>query len=65
MWNDLDMVIDGGRISDSELSKAGSTVIDLTSVGSFRIIRKGSEYKRVLNKMLVDCQLTEINNNDV
>jgi len=68
LWGDLDMVIDGGRISDSELSKAGSTVIDLTKPGKFCIIRKGSEYGRVLHKLEVDCKLTnktEINNNNL
>ena len=68
LWGDLDMVIDGGRISDSELSKVGSTVIDLTKPGQFCIIRKGSEYGRVLHKLEVDCKLTnktEINNNNL
>ena len=39
------MIIDGGRLGESQESKAGSTVIDLTKTGSFRIIRKGRYVK--------------------
>lgn len=63
LWNDIDMIIDGGQLGDSDLAKAGSTVIDLTQNGHFRIIRKGSEYARVLNTLENTCKLSDYNNN--
>lgn len=39
MWGELGLVCDGGRIG-SEL--AGSTVVDLSQAGRYRIIREGS-----------------------
>lgn len=34
-------VFDGGRLGETEVSRLGSTVIDLSQMGSFRIIREG------------------------
>lgn len=43
LWPQLDVVIDGGRILDVETedSRKGSTVVDLSTPGTFSIIRKG------------------------
>ncbi len=41
LWNDLDLIVDGGTLSNNEESKAGSTVIDLTDKGTYKIIRNG------------------------
>jgi len=38
----LQLVFDGGRLSDSEESRLGSTVVDLSQEGSYSIIRGGS-----------------------
>merc|ERR1712098_158929 len=34
-------VFDGGRLGDTEMSRLGSTVIDLSRKGTFQIIREG------------------------
>merc|ERR1712154_708110 len=36
------LVFDGGRLSDSEEARLGSTVVDLSEEGSYAIIRQGS-----------------------
>lgn len=53
MWPFLQHIFDGGRLStcqESEVAaRAGSTVIDLSIPGSFRIIRNGSAYSKCFN----------------
>ena len=43
LWPVLDLVVDGGRVSDSEgdSSRRGSTVVDLSQAGKFSVIREG------------------------
>ena len=43
----LELVCDGGRLSDSEEARLGSTVVDLSQEGSFTIIRAGSVRENV------------------
>ncbi|XP_059177671.1 threonylcarbamoyl-AMP synthase-like [Physella acuta] len=45
LWNSLDLIVDGGKINDTEESRLGSTVVDLSVSGKFRIIRPGSAYQ--------------------
>ncbi|CAL8084997.1 unnamed protein product [Orchesella dallaii] len=61
MWPYLQAIFDGGRLSSCEKSeaaaRAGSTVIDLSSQGHFKIIREGTAYSEcveVLNTSLYD-----------
>ena len=42
LHDSLHTVFDGGRLHDSENARLGSTVIDLSQVGTFTIIRPGS-----------------------
>jgi len=53
LWSSLDLVIDGGRLSSCETSekaaRAGSTVIDLSHPGYFRIIRSGSAQEQSIH----------------
>ena len=42
LHDSLHTVFDGGRLHDSENARLGSTVIDLSQVGTFTIIRSGS-----------------------
>merc|ERR1712172_61699 len=42
LHNSLELVCDGGRLSDSEEARLGSTVVDLSQEGSFTILRAGS-----------------------
>ena len=48
----LDLVFDGGRLSDSPEARQGSTVVDLSEEGSYSIIREGSARKVVDSAML-------------
>jgi len=42
LHSSLSLVFDGGRLSDSEEARLGSTVVDLSEEGSYAIIRQGS-----------------------
>ena len=42
-------VYDGGVIADSHLSRLGSTVVDLSVHGSYRIIRAGCAHRRTVD----------------
>jgi tRNA A37 threonylcarbamoyladenosine synthetase subunit TsaC/SUA5/YrdC len=61
LWDKLDLVVDGGTLDEDPKFKAGSTVIDLTCKGKFKIIRDGSHYERVLELLQNDCKLVKIN----
>ncbi|GAB6026211.1 hypothetical protein CHUAL_014062 [Chamberlinius hualienensis] len=41
LWPHLRLIVDGGRLGQSEESRLGSTVVDLSVVGHYRIIRRG------------------------
>jgi len=47
LHDSLNLVFDGGRLNDSENARLGSTVIDLSEVGTFSIIRPGSVREHV------------------
>ena len=49
LWDDLDVVVDGGVLGDTEQSRAGSTVVDLSVHGMFSVIRHGCAYQRVVD----------------
>lgn len=49
LWPHLRLVVDGGRLSDSEETRYGSTVVDLSVVGHYRIIRKGCAYQETVD----------------
>ena len=42
LHSSLSLVFDGGRLSDSEEARLGSTVVDLSEEGTYTIIRQGS-----------------------
>uniref|UniRef100_A0A1I8C1J7 Threonylcarbamoyl-AMP synthase n=1 Tax=Meloidogyne hapla TaxID=6305 RepID=A0A1I8C1J7_MELHA len=46
IWDDIDMIIDGGTILENNMSRLGSTVIDLSLPGQFKILRVGCEWMR-------------------
>ena len=41
LWPQLDLVFDGGELGDTFHSRAGSTVVDLSVQGTYKIIREG------------------------
>ena len=47
LHSSLALVCDGGRLSDSEEARLGSTVVDLSQEGSYNIIRGGSVRENV------------------
>ena len=51
------MIIDGGTLGDDPKFKAGSTVIDLTNIGTYKIIRDGSYYENVIKTLELNCKL--------
>lgn len=48
IWPQLDLIVDAGAIGNTEESRLGSTVVDLSSPGEFLIIRKGCTYQHVM-----------------
>ena len=45
LWPACDVVFDGGELN---AGRSGSTVIDLTQVGKFRITRQGAGFAEVV-----------------
>lgn len=41
LWDDIDLIIDAGPITENNGSRQGSTVIDLTVPGQFKVLRTG------------------------
>ena len=62
LWPQLDLVIDGGRIVESETptSRRGSTVVNLSKPGKFGVIREGSSYQETVHVLKEKYRLTEI-----
>ncbi|CAH0402911.1 unnamed protein product [Chilo suppressalis] len=44
----LGAVFDGGILSQSEENRTGSTVVDLSEIGQYNIIRKGISYEKII-----------------
>ncbi|UYV67756.1 YRDC, partial [Cordylochernes scorpioides] len=41
LWPSIDLILDGGKLTCSELNRKGSTVVDLSQPGFYKIIRDG------------------------
>ncbi|ESO82531.1 hypothetical protein LOTGIDRAFT_134383, partial [Lottia gigantea] len=41
LWPNLDLIVDGGMLGNCQASRLGSTVVDLSLVGKYDIIRQG------------------------
>ena len=41
LWSDLEVVYDGGKLGTNEEQRLGSTVVNLSDPGRFKIIRPG------------------------
>lgn len=59
LWSKLHSVYDTGRIGEQTDCREGSTIIDLSHTGSYRLIRRGIAYKRTV-QVLQDHKLTLI-----
>ncbi|CAG5123687.1 unnamed protein product [Candidula unifasciata] len=60
LWPKLDLVVNGGKLSDTEESRLGSSVVDLSVPGTFRIIRPGSAHKATVACLRNKHRLVEI-----
>lgn len=49
IWSHLDLIVDAGSLSNSEQSRSGSTVVDLSNAGEFLIVRNGCAYEHVIS----------------
>jgi len=60
LWNELDMIVDGGSLGEEdENARAGSTVIDLTLPGSYKIVREGSHYAHTAKILNEECKMVK------
>lgn len=59
LWGKLHSVYDGGCIGEQTECREGSTIIDLSQAGSYRLIRRGIAYKRTV-QVLREFQLSLI-----
>lgn len=48
LWCKLHSVYDSGRIGEETDCREGSTIIDLSQIGSYRLIRRGIAYERTV-----------------
>ncbi|BFZ24811.1 hypothetical protein BsWGS_27850 [Bradybaena similaris] len=60
LWPKLDLIVNGGKLSDTEESRLGSSVVDLSVPGTFRIIRPGSAHKATVACLREKHKLVEI-----
>lgn len=62
LWPKLDLVFDGGMLEDSNNSRQGSTVIDLSEKGCFKIVREGSKrsYQSTIDVLVHKYNLKEV-----
>uniref|UniRef100_A0A915IHC7 Threonylcarbamoyl-AMP synthase n=1 Tax=Romanomermis culicivorax TaxID=13658 RepID=A0A915IHC7_ROMCU len=58
IWPKIDLIIDGGAIPETNLSRYGSTVVDLSIPGQYKIVRNGSALKQTA-AVLIKEGLTE------
>lgn len=49
LWVKLGAVFDGGTLSFSESARAGSTIVDLTEAGKYKVIRNGNALNKTLS----------------
>ncbi|KAL7643250.1 UNVERIFIED_CONTAM: hypothetical protein RMT77_006541 [Armadillidium vulgare] len=61
LWDKLGKVFDGGTLGESTHCRKGSTIIDLSISGCYKVIRKGSAYSNT-SKILHKFELKRINN---
>ena len=62
LWPQLDMVINGGKVTESEnpTTRKGSTVVNLSQPGRFGIIREGSSYIHTVQVLKGKHGFTEV-----
>jgi tRNA threonylcarbamoyl adenosine modification protein (Sua5/YciO/YrdC/YwlC family) len=51
LYGHLSAIFDGGRLGLTEQSRLGSTVVDLSNPGCYKIIREGSAHAKTVEKL--------------
>lgn len=59
LWPQLDLVFDGGQLGDTDFSRRGSTVVDLSVRNKYKIIRDGSAKKETVKLLEEKYNLVE------
>jgi len=59
LWDELECILDGGTITGTAEQRKGSTVVDLSVAGHYRIIREGVRYADTL-AILLEHNLVEL-----
>lgn len=59
LWPHLDLVFDGGQLGDTDFSRRGSTVVDLSVRDKYKIIRDGSAKKETVKLLEAKYNLVE------
>lgn len=59
LWDKLHCVYDSGRIGEQTECREGSTIIDLSQAGSYRLVRRGIAYEHTI-KILQEFKLSLI-----
>ena len=57
IWSQIDLVIDGGLLASND--RRGSTIVDLSEKGYFRIQREGIDCERIVRYLKEHCQIKE------
>eukprot|EP00058_Branchiostoma_floridae_P004289 XP_002589777.1 hypothetical protein BRAFLDRAFT_90450 [Branchiostoma floridae] len=60
LWPQLDLVLDGGRLESTQAVREGSTVVDLSVEGQFRVLRVGCAYMSTVDVLANKYDLTDI-----
>lgn len=51
IWEDVELICDGGVLADDEAARAGSTIVDLCVPGRYSVMRDGSALQPTLEKL--------------
>lgn len=60
LWEKLDLVFDGGCLGNTDVSRYGSTVVDLSVPGVYKIIRDGCALSAVEKTLKAKFGLSEV-----
>lgn len=61
LWPNLRLIVNGGRLGDADESRLGSTVVDLSVVGHYRVIRIGQAFENVVDILANKYNLRPLN----
>ncbi|KAL3881994.1 hypothetical protein ACJMK2_028376 [Sinanodonta woodiana] len=59
IWHKLDLICDGGPLGNTTSTRQGSTVVDLSIKGEYKIIREGSAFKSTVDILQTKYKMKE------